>query len=59
MRVLAINDGLRTLHTNGQLPSGTDPDDLAVTLLAVVQGGPLLARLQTPVRRRCPMHQAR
>src|ERR1700739_4086435 len=31
---VAISQGLRGLHDAGHLPSGTDPDDLAVTLLA-------------------------
>jgi AcrR family transcriptional regulator len=42
----AISDGLRRLHAAGHLPDGTDPDDLAVTLLAVLQGGLLLAQVQ-------------
>jgi TetR/AcrR family transcriptional regulator, transcriptional repressor for nem operon len=42
----AIADGLRTLSASGRLPSGVDPDDLAVTLLATVQGGLLLAQMQ-------------
>jgi AcrR family transcriptional regulator len=42
----AIGDGLRTLSADGRLPSDIDPDDLAVTLLATVQGGLLLAQLQ-------------
>jgi AcrR family transcriptional regulator len=42
----AIGDGLRTLSADGRLPSDVDPDDLAVTLLATVQGGLLLAQLQ-------------
>jgi TetR/AcrR family transcriptional regulator, transcriptional repressor for nem operon len=41
-----ISDGLRALHADGQLPSDIDPDDLAVTLLATVQGGLLLAQTQ-------------
>ena len=36
--------GLRRLHRAGQLPDTTDPDALAVTLLATLQGGLLLAR---------------
>jgi hypothetical protein len=36
----AISDGLRHLHGTRHLPEGTDPDDLAVTLLAAVQDGP-------------------
>jgi AcrR family transcriptional regulator len=42
----AIGDGLRTLFADGRLPCDIDPDDLAVTLLATVQGGLLLAQLQ-------------
>jgi TetR/AcrR family transcriptional regulator, transcriptional repressor for nem operon len=42
----AIADGLRRLHDAGQLPDGTDPDALAVTLLATIQGGLLLAQVQ-------------
>jgi hypothetical protein len=39
----AISDGLRVLHAEGRLAPDIDPDDLAVTLLATVQGGLLLA----------------
>jgi AcrR family transcriptional regulator len=46
----AISDGLRGLHAAGHLPDGTDPDDLAVTLLAVLQGGLLLAQVQRDTR---------
>lgn len=42
----AIADGLRALQTAGHLPAGTSPDDLAVTLLAALQGGLLLAQIQ-------------
>ena len=42
----AISDGLRCLHDAGRLPAGTDPDALAVTLLAALQGGLLLAQVQ-------------
>jgi TetR/AcrR family transcriptional regulator, transcriptional repressor for nem operon len=42
----AIADGLRHLHDAGHLPDGTDPDTLAVTLLATLQGGLLLAQVQ-------------
>jgi TetR/AcrR family transcriptional regulator, transcriptional repressor for nem operon len=45
-----ISDGLRRLHAAGHLPDGTDPDDLAVTLLAVLQGGLLLAQVQRDTR---------
>jgi AcrR family transcriptional regulator len=34
----------------GQLPDGTDPDALAVTLLATLQGGLLLAQVQRDPR---------
>jgi AcrR family transcriptional regulator len=46
----AISDGLRALHADGQLPSDIDPDDLAVTLLATLQGGLLLAQTQRSSR---------
>jgi TetR/AcrR family transcriptional regulator, transcriptional repressor for nem operon len=46
----AISEGLRGLHDAGHLPSGTDPDDLAVTLLAGLQGGLLLAQVQRDAR---------
>src|SRR5258708_32681435 len=46
----AISDGLRRLHAAGHLPDGTDPDDLAVTLLAALQGGLLLAHVQRDTR---------
>src|SRR6201987_1313533 len=41
----AIGEGLRSLHADGKLPSGIDPDDLATTLLATLQGGLLLAQV--------------
>ena len=41
-----IADGLRSLHADGKLPSGIDPDDLAVTLLATLEGGLLLSQVQ-------------
>ena len=46
----AISDGLRSLHADGKLPSGIDPDDLATTLLATLQGGLLLAQVQRSTR---------
>src|SRR3954453_13242393 len=46
----AIGDGLRSLHAEGKLPSGIDPDDLATTLLATLQGGLLLAQVQRSTR---------
>jgi TetR/AcrR family transcriptional regulator, transcriptional repressor for nem operon len=46
----AISDGLRRLHAAGHLVDGTDPDDLAATLLAALQGGLLLAQVQRDTR---------
>jgi AcrR family transcriptional regulator len=46
----AISDGLRRLHDAGHLPDGIDPDALAVTLLATLQGGLLLAQVQRDIR---------
>jgi len=40
-----IGDALRSLHADGKLPSDIDPDDLATTLLATLQGGLLLAQV--------------
>ena len=48
--VAAISDGLRSLHAEGKLPSDIDPDDLATTLLATLQGGLLLAQVQRSTR---------
>ena len=42
----AIGDGLRSAQTEGKFPSGVDPDDLATTLLATLEGGLLLAQVQ-------------
>jgi TetR/AcrR family transcriptional regulator, transcriptional repressor for nem operon len=42
----AISDGLRALHNTGHLSPGIEPDDLAVTILATIQGGLLLAQVQ-------------
>ena len=41
----AISDGLRSLHADGKLASDIDPEDLATTLLATLQGGLLLAQV--------------
>jgi TetR/AcrR family transcriptional regulator, transcriptional repressor for nem operon len=46
----AISDGLRRLHDTGHPLNGTDPDDLAVTLLAALQGGLLLAQVRRDTR---------
>jgi TetR/AcrR family transcriptional regulator, transcriptional repressor for nem operon len=46
----AIGDGLRSLHAEGKLPPDVDPDDLAITLLATLEGGLLLAQVQRSTR---------
>ena len=46
----AISDGLRSFHAEGKLPSDVDPDDLAITLLATLEGGLLLAQVQRSTR---------
>ncbi len=45
-----LRDGLRTLHAAGHLAPGADPDDLADTLLAALQGGLLLAQVHRDTR---------
>jgi TetR/AcrR family transcriptional regulator, transcriptional repressor for nem operon len=42
----AIRDGLRALSAAGLIRADIDPDDLAITLLATLQGGLLLSQLQ-------------
>ena len=46
----AIGDGLRSLAAEGKLPSGIDPDDLATTVLATLEGGLLLSQVQQSSR---------
>ena len=46
----AIGDGLRRLRDAGHLAAGPRPDDLAVTFLAALQGGLLLAQVQRDTR---------
>jgi AcrR family transcriptional regulator len=46
----AIGDGLKSLQADGMLPSDIDPDDLATTLLATLEGGLLLAQVQRSTR---------
>jgi TetR/AcrR family transcriptional regulator, transcriptional repressor for nem operon len=46
----AISVGLRALHAGGHLSPDIDPDDLAVTVLAALQGGLLLAQVQRDTR---------
>ena len=45
-----IRDGLRAMHDRGELPAGTNPDDLALALLAAVQGGLLMTQIQRDTR---------
>jgi AcrR family transcriptional regulator len=45
-----LSDGLQALHAHGQLSSDINPDDLAVTILAALQGGLLLAQVQRSTR---------
>ncbi len=46
----ALSDGLRSQHAEGKFPSDIDPDDLATTLLATLQGGLLLSQVQRSTR---------
>jgi AcrR family transcriptional regulator len=46
----SISEGLRSLQAAGDLPAGVSSDDLAVTLLAALQGGLLLAQVQRDTR---------
>jgi AcrR family transcriptional regulator len=46
----AIRDGLRELQAAGHLPATIDPDGYAVTLLAALQGGLMLAQVQQDTR---------
>jgi AcrR family transcriptional regulator len=46
----AISDGLQALHADGKLPANIDPDDLATTLLATLEGGLVLAQVQRSSR---------
>jgi TetR/AcrR family transcriptional repressor of nem operon len=45
-----IGDALRSLHADAKLPPDIDPDDLATTLLATLQGGLLLAQVHRSAR---------
>ena len=40
-----IEEGIRSLQAEGGLPSDIDPGDLAITLLATLEGGLLLAQV--------------
>ena len=46
----AIGEGMRARQDAGRLPASVTPDDLAVTLLAALQGGLLLAQVQRDTR---------
>jgi TetR/AcrR family transcriptional repressor of nem operon len=46
----AIGDALRSLHDDGKIPTDIDPDDLATTVLATLQGGLLLAQVHRSTR---------
>jgi AcrR family transcriptional regulator len=39
-----LSDGFRSLNADGELPFDIDPDDLATTFLAALEGGLLLAQ---------------
>ncbi len=41
-----IQSGLREMHTRGELPPDTDPDTIALALLAALQGGLLLTKIK-------------
>jgi AcrR family transcriptional regulator len=45
-----IRDGLRAMHARGDLPADADPGDLALAMLAALQGGLLLAQVQRETR---------
>jgi TetR/AcrR family transcriptional repressor of nem operon len=47
---VTIADGLRSLQTDGKLVSDIDPDDLATTLLATLQGALVLAQVHRSSR---------
>jgi TetR/AcrR family transcriptional repressor of nem operon len=46
----ALADGLRALGKAGRLSPETNPEELGITLLAVLQGGLLLAQVQRDAR---------
>ena len=48
--VAVIGDALGSLHADGKLPPDIDSNDLAITLLATLQGGLLLAQVQRSIR---------
>jgi hypothetical protein len=46
----AIRDGLRSMQASGHLAASANPDDLAIALLAALQGGFLLGQVQRSTR---------
>jgi AcrR family transcriptional regulator len=46
----AIRDGLRSMQAHGRLSAAASPDDLAVAVLAALQGGFLLGQVQRSIR---------
>jgi TetR/AcrR family transcriptional regulator, transcriptional repressor for nem operon len=42
----AIRDGIGAMHARGELPRDVDPDELALALLAAVEGGLLLTKVR-------------
>ena len=45
-----IRAGLQRMHERGDLPAGTDPEQLALATLAALQGGLLMAQLERDTR---------
>jgi TetR/AcrR family transcriptional regulator, transcriptional repressor for nem operon len=45
-----ILDGLRAMRARGGLPARADPEDLALAMLAALQGGLLLTQLRREIR---------
>ena len=41
-----IRDGLQVMHARGDLPAGSDPEQLALATLAALQGGLLMTQLE-------------
>jgi TetR/AcrR family transcriptional regulator, transcriptional repressor for nem operon len=41
-----IHDGLTVIATRGELPDGTDTDQVALAMLAAIQGGLLLSQVR-------------
>ncbi len=45
-----IRDGFQAMHARGDLPADAEPEDLALAMLAALQGGLLLTQLQRDTR---------